>query len=538
MTSGGITGGSGSGSGGSGGEAGAGGSGGMGAGGGSGSSSSSSSSASSGSGGAGGEAGAGGAGGTGGEGGAGGGGTGGSGGGMVDPCSMGCPTGFWDVDGNPLTGAQCGCEYQCTLVSADKDPIDDGYKDDNCDGTDGMAEQCIYVSTGAGNDANAGTRQDPMKSIAAAIQQAQAKGVPSVCLSGEIYNEAVTVASGINIYGGFDHNNADFRFRRSSAVKTTVRATGTVFYAPQIDQETHIEGITIEALTPQGAGESTYGVRLGGGVGDLYVRYNEMLIGAGTSGTAGVNGAAQAQSQAPGGGNGSAGAQKNSNSGIGAAAPVCDAPGGKGGDGGANENNGQAGSPGNGGTAGGSGSAWNSCTPAIGGAGPAGGNGQNGADSAQGQAGQGGTALGGVMAHVYRPAHGTDGMNAQIAKAGGGGGGGGGGSGGGLCFGDWDKGGGGGSGGCGGKGGNGGKGGMGGGGSFGVFAASGKVTVAKNQIQTGSGGNGGLGGNGALGQLGGIGGNGGAHSDDSGPGGKGGNGGKGSAGGAGGGGGG
>ncbi|MDI3292028.1 PE-PGRS family protein, partial [Polyangium sp. 15x6] len=497
----------------------------------------SSASASSGSGGAGGEAGTGGTGGTGGAGGAGGTGGGGTGGGMVDPCSTGCPTGTWDIDGNPLTGEQCGCEYQCTLVSADSDPIDDQYKDDNCDGTDGVAEQCIYVSVGAGSDASAGTRQEPMKTIAAAIQQAQAKGVPSVCLSGEIYNEAVTVVSGISIYGGFDHNNADFRFRRTSAVTTTVKAVGTVFYAPQIDKDTHIEGISIEAATPQGASESTYGVRLGGGVGQLYVRYNKMVIGNANSGDVGGNGMAHAQSQAPNGINGTNGAAENNNSGIGGAAQVCDAPGGKGGDGGANSSAGQNGSPGNGGAPGGQGSSANSCTPGIGGAGPAGGTGQNGDPSSQGAAGLGGNALGSVMASLYVPAHGSDGANAQTAKGGGGGGGGGGGKGDGLCFGEWDKGGGGGSGGCGGKGGNGGKGGKGGGGSFGVFAASGKVTVSKNEIQTGAGGNGGLGGNGALGQTGGIGGNGGGNSDDSGPGGKGGNGGKGSAGGPGGGGG-
>ncbi|HMY17244.1 MAG TPA: PE-PGRS family protein, partial [Polyangium sp.] len=447
----------------------------------------------------------------------------------------GCPLNTYNIDGNKLTG-ECGCEYACTPTGA-SDPVDDQYKDDNCDGGDFVVENCVYVSVGQGSDAAGGTRMDPMKTIAAAIDKAKAVGVPAVCLSGEIYDEAVTVASGISIYGGFDQNDADFKFRRSPNVTTTVRATGTVFYAPQIDAETHIEGITVLAQTPMGAGESTYGVRLGGGLGTLYVRYNKMTIGNGTDGTKGTNGAAQQVTQAPSGINGTAGAEKNNNSGFGGVAPTCDAPGGKGGDGGSDAASGQAGAQGFGGTPGGNGAGANACTPAVGSPGVAGGSGTPGTSSSQGAPGQGGANLGSAMGHVYQPAAGTAGANAMTANGGGGGGGGGGGKGDGLCFGAWDKGGGGGSGGCGGKGGNGGSGGQGGGGSFGVFAVSGKIIMTANEILLGAGGNGGLGGNGALGQTGGVGGTGGGNSDDSGPGGPGGAGGKGGAGGPGGGGG-
>ena len=267
---------------------------------------------------------------------------------MVDPCMNGCPANTYDIDGNGLTG-ECGCEYSCTKVSND-DPIDEQYKDDNCDGADGVVEACVYVSTSEGSDANAGTRNLPMQTIGAALQRAQMAGVPAVCLSGEIYNEAVNVVSGISVYGGFDHLDADFKFRRSPNVTTTVKASGTVFYAAKIDQDTHVEGVTIDASTPAGNGESTYGVRLGGGVGTLYVRYNKMTIGNGTSGTKGTDGTPHAQSSASNGNNGSKGAEKNSSSGIGGAAPSCDAPGGKGGDGGADAASGQNGASGFGGT--------------------------------------------------------------------------------------------------------------------------------------------------------------------------------------------
>jgi len=83
-----------------------------------------------------------------------------------------------------------------------------------------------------------------------------------------------TVLSGISVYGGFDHQDADFAFKRSPNVTTTVSATGAVFTAPQIDLETHIAGFTMNASTPAMAGASTYGVRAGNGLGHLYVQYN------------------------------------------------------------------------------------------------------------------------------------------------------------------------------------------------------------------------------------------------------------------------
>src|SRR5262249_8824681 len=152
-------------------------------------------------------------------------------------------------------------------------PIDPAFTDDNCDGTDGLAEQCVYVSTSLGDDANGqGTRAKPLATIAKAIQFAKTNAVPAVCLSGEIYDEAVTVVSGISIYGGFDQSDKDFPFRRSPKVTTTVRAKQLVFTAPSIDQDTYIEGITIEATKGSVGGSSTTAVLLGGGMGQLYVR--------------------------------------------------------------------------------------------------------------------------------------------------------------------------------------------------------------------------------------------------------------------------
>src|SRR5437868_5043077 len=91
-------------------------------------------------------------------------------------------------------------------------------------GSAGGVAQCVFVSATLGSVAGAGTREHPAVSIARGIDIARANGLAAVCVSGEIYNEAVTVASGVSVYGGFDGSNASFPFRRSSTAVTEVIA--------------------------------------------------------------------------------------------------------------------------------------------------------------------------------------------------------------------------------------------------------------------------------------------------------------------------
>jgi hypothetical protein len=125
-------------------------------------------------------------------------------------CGTTCPAGTWNLDGDATTGA-CGCEYTCNKIS-DADPIDAAFTDDNCDGSDGVVAQCVFVSATLGSVAGAGTRAQPTVSIARGIDLARTNGLIAVCVGGGVYAEAVTVVSGINIYGGFDATNASFAF--------------------------------------------------------------------------------------------------------------------------------------------------------------------------------------------------------------------------------------------------------------------------------------------------------------------------------------
>lgn len=461
----------------------------------------------------------------------------GSGGG--DPCAGGCAPNTYDIDNQPVTG-QCGCEYQCEKTS-DEDPIDASFTDDNCDGGDGLVEQCVYVWATMGDDTAAGTRTAPVATIQRALEIATANAVPAVCLSGDVYQTTtITVPSGVSIYGGFDPNDADFAFRRKAGIVSRVEAEGTVFLAQNINAETHIEGLTIFARMPLMAGMSTYGVRLEGGTADLYVRYNNIEAANGAPGSNGADGDAHAQFQAPSGDPGDPGCE-GSGCGSGGVTLACQESGGNGGNGGYNNGNGGGGSPGSGGAAGGSpGGSARACFSQSNNGGP-GTPGANG--SSQGAAGSGGASIGVITSGLYFPAGGGNGQAGASGRGGGGGGGGGGGSCDVCVFGicscecNQDTAGGGGSGGCGGLGGNPGARGGGGGGSFGIFAATGRLQIDGNSIVTRNGGNGGRGGNGAGGQLGGSGSAGGTSNDDSGGGGTGGKGGDGRAGGPGGGGG-
>ena len=101
------------------------------------------------------------------------------------------------------------------------------------------------------------------------IAAADANDVDGVCVSGETYGEAVIMVSGISVYGGFDHEDVDFAFRRKAGITSSVQASGTVFLAQNINATTHIEGLTIDAFAPLSSGASTYGVRLTSGSAEL-----------------------------------------------------------------------------------------------------------------------------------------------------------------------------------------------------------------------------------------------------------------------------
>ena len=82
----------------------------------------------------------------------------------------------------PESTGVCGCEYTCNKVS-DANPIDANFTDDDCDGSDGVVAQCVFVSANLGSIAGAGTRRQPISTIAGGVAAERSKGLPAVCVS-------------------------------------------------------------------------------------------------------------------------------------------------------------------------------------------------------------------------------------------------------------------------------------------------------------------------------------------------------------------
>ncbi len=402
------------------------------------------------------------------------------------------------------------------------------YEDINADGIDGDASIAIFVSP-VGNDGNPGTMSQPVSSIAQGIAMALANGKSHVYVAGGDYYETVVMQSGVSVYGQY---SGPPNWGRSSSNITSITGAGTAVLAESIAVETHLEGFTLVSTTDNTA-PSGYGIRVVGGSGLFYIRYNDILPGPGMPGVAGANG-----SNGGNGGNGARGqdgcndCSANGYGGAGGSGPG-GCLGGTGGRGGYDSDDGQRGGHGQCGPYewGFGGLGGNDCYCTIGEwcsepgyPGEVGANGPNGSNGAMGS-------VGSIINGFYVSGNGIVGTDGYSGQGGGGGGGGGGGNADVLCR--ADRGGGGGGGGGGGAGGTGGVGGTGGGTSMAILVDGAAAVIDGNFMTTSAGGAGGQGGIGNIGGNGGSGGGGGWGPEGGGDGGVGGVGGRGGAGGAG-----
>lgn len=438
-----------------------------------------------------------------------------------------------DGDGSPVP-LDCN-DHDPAIRPGIPDPPDPDAIDSNCDGFDGDPSAGVFV-TPTGDDAAAGTRAAPKRTVQAAIDTAALEG-KDVFLDSAIFSDdnpaGVSMKDGVNLYGGY--RAADGWDRRPIPSATRIEGAPQAATANGITAEIQL----LELRGNADAGRTSYGLRAIGGahvtVRRARVRALDAVAGGrnanGDHGRIGKNG----ESGGTGDEDGAAG-------GGGAGGNLFGFVGGAGGNGGSEgDNNGADGATGigpAGGAPGGGGSSHGCDGGDNGGAGSAGGAGTDGVSGAGGSNALSGA---GAVWTAAAASNGTDGTTGS----GGGGGGGGGGQGGALC--DDGGGAGGGGGGAGGELGTKGLAGDPGGGSFGIYLFAGStVTVLDGSaIIAGDGAGGGNGGQGGSGGIGGEGGAGGLTTDgglfqdvdgETGLGGKGGNGGKGGDGGSGGGG--
>lgn len=415
---------------------------------------------------------------------------------MTSTCTWACFANYVDLDGDlnlqPRTATSNGCECH---VANTVDVPDLGFVDSNCDGIDGDVNKAIFVSP-RGNDSNAGTMALPVKTVAKAITLASAAHKDVYAALGT-YNESVTLATGVGIYGGYDDAN---KWSRAMNNMTTIQATtSTAIVGTALDTSLELQLLTVHAIADSTPGGSSYGVRIANSTNNaiVTVRGCTVVTADASSGVAGMNGAAGAN-----GGNATSGGNVLGQGGAGGTS-TCAANGGDGGPAVRGSFSGNPGKDGSGpspGIHGAAGLAYGSC-------GIANTSGENAPDNAT----PGGASTNGTNAPAPPAIGAFDGAGTYAAVVAGGGtagtsgsGGGGGGSGGGssnicfFCCNDMTSGGGGGGGG-GGCAGTPGTGGSGGGASVGVVAIAAGVTIDRTTITVGRGGDGGRGGNGGLG---------------------------------------
>ncbi len=378
----------------------------------------------------------------------------------------------------------------------------------NCDPAMGVVDDgCgVFASSGMGADGALGGKTTPVRSLQEAVDLASETKRVYACA--EVFDEAVTVAEGITIYGGLDCAND---WALLAETKTTVAAPSD---AIALTVESTAAGLVVndlamEATNATAPGGSSIAV-LVDGVEATFVRC-AMTARDGAAGVDGVDGPSVAPMQGKAGAGGSAACSAN---------PVPGAPqtdgevcgdgalsiGGKGGDGNnANGGDGANGLPvsaGNGfGGTGEVGAGWNCNVGGVNGGAQAGDNGT------EGTPGVGASGPGTLTSTGYQGTSGTAGMPGTVGQGGGGGGGAKGGNG--ICMGGPGAGASGGAGGAGGCGGLPGEGAGPGGASFALVSVNATVTLDACVLQSGSGGAGGVGGDfqpGALGGLGGVGG--------------------------------
>ena len=204
----------------------------------------------------------------------------------IPACTMVCKPGFVDVNDNPNDG----CE--CTVVGA----LDKPYGGDaNCDGVDGEVGNAIFVSKD-GSDANPGTLDAPVFSIAKGITRAKAAGKRDVYVATGVYVEAISLQAGVAVYGGY---SADFVQHVPEVYETAILGPpppGGLVAAVNADSiggppgSARFDGFSVFGADGVGEGASSYAVYLKNCTAAVAISNCRIFAGDGAPGADGDSG--------------------------------------------------------------------------------------------------------------------------------------------------------------------------------------------------------------------------------------------------------
>ncbi|AUX35827.1 MULTISPECIES: hypothetical protein [Sorangium] len=383
-------------------------------------------------------------------------------------------------------------------------------------------EECGVFVARHGDDARAGTRQEPVRTLQHAVQKALLEGKPHVYACAEDFHEAVRLPSGVEIWGGRACEREDWAFLGADHPTVVAPPAG------RVPVRVHAHGAVLSDLFSSDPRSLLFGVRVvaadaiepGGSSialivtddAEVEVRWSEIFAGNGAPGAPGEDAPLDVAEPGARGNHGAAACSEDLVDGALPAVTLCpDGSASIGGRGGFGDRD-----AGGGGENGAVIERDPALAPLVGGQGGKGvagtdacGAGEAGQDGAAGASGEGGEQKAArASAEGWHGAWGEAGTPGTIGRGGGGGGGT---RGRGVCASTEPQGGAsGGSGGGGGCGGRGGGAGQAGGSSIGILTVGAEVVVEHSWIAVGMGGDGGRGGRGQAGGYGWPGGIGGA----------------------------
>src|SRR5262249_33406048 len=196
--------------------------------------------------------------------------------GATQPCTIQTPF-------NPCMGTRTcngATGWGACQPPSQTDVPDGNYQDDNCDGIDGDINGGIFVAPTGGDSVTCGlTYMTPCQTISHAILRAVQTGRRNVYVQAGVYDEVVTLQSGVHIWGGYDTN-----WQRASRSTTghevrirggfdSVDAQYMTIKAHNLIVPTTVADLVIQGPTSTGAAagsaRSTYAVHADGALLDL-----------------------------------------------------------------------------------------------------------------------------------------------------------------------------------------------------------------------------------------------------------------------------
>ncbi len=165
-----------------------------------------------------------------------------------------------DTDGDGITDPNDNCRITANANQASSGDADGEGDACDCSPNDGAVRtvDAVFVSAD-GNDSASGARNDPVRTITRGLALAQAGGKTKVYVEAGTYNETVSMANGISVYGGFnlsaDWATCQKALASGGADANTTRITsafGPVVAFTNITAETRLEGVTVEGTASSG----------------------------------------------------------------------------------------------------------------------------------------------------------------------------------------------------------------------------------------------------------------------------------------------